>query len=483
MLVHQMWDRHIDEKVLYRYHDQSITYGMFKEKIELVRNYFYSEGIRRGQNVGLYCKNCPEFVEAYFAIVSLGAVVVPLNRTLTPNEVAYIAEDAEMQVIVSMQKLDLDGKYKQLLIPDYTTQLEATDVKQPPQLEDVNEDDVTVIIYTSGTTGHPKGAMLTHKNLVSNTKGIVNALGIQAEDRILCVLPMFHSFAWTTTVLSALYCGATTVIVENFHPKDTVKTIFEEKATIVCGVPTMYNYYLMVGSPEVFQSVRCFVSGGASLPVEVTANFKHKIGISIVEGYGLSEASPVVAVNPMEHVKVGSIGVPLEDVEVKIVDGEGHELPVSEVGELTVNGPNVMKGYFNLPEVTARTIVDNWLHTGDLAYKDEDGYLFIVDRLKDIIIVSGMNVYPREVEEVIYQYAGIVEATVIGVPDKTRGEAVAAFIVTEDNKTFDKKGFKKFLREKLANFKLPREIILKETLPKNATGKIMKKTLREMHKA
>jgi len=478
MLVHQLWERHADDSVIYRYHNESITYGELKVKINEVKNYFHSIGIKSGENVGLYCKNSPEFVYAYFAIVSLGAVVVPFNRTLTPHEVDFIAKDAEMKHIVTMESMDLEGDYKQLVISDYMKQLNEVELKEAPLLRNIDEDQVAVIIYTSGTTGHPKGAMLTHKNLVSNTKGIAKALNITTEDNILCVLPMFHSFAWTTTVLSALYAGATTVIMENFHPKDALKLIHDEAVTIVCGVPTMYNYYLMLGTPEGLNSVRAFVSGGASLPVEITENFKTKMGKSIVEGYGLSEASPVVSVNPLNSVRAGSIGVPLEHIEVRIVDSENRVLPDFEVGELIVKGPNVMKGYFNQSEVTEKTIVKKWLHTGDLAYKDSDGYIYVVDRLKDIIIVSGMNVYPREVEEVIYKYEGIVEATVIGIPDKTRGEAVAAFVVTQDNEGFDQKVFKQFLRENLANFKLPREIHLKDQLPKNATGKIMKKMLR-----
>lgn len=481
MLVHQMWEKHDDESVVYRYHDQSVTYGELNNNIKKIRDFYYTTGIRPGENVGLYCKNCPEFVYAYFAIVSMGAVVVPINKTLTAHEVEYIAKDAKIKYIVTMETLELESSFQQLIIPEYNQEIGSMTLEESPIANNIDENEVAVIIYTSGTTGHPKGAMLTHKNLVSNTEGIAEALKITSDDKILCVLPMFHSFAWTTTVLSGLYCGGTTVILESFHPKDTLTTISKEEVTVVCGVPTMYNYYLMLGTPELFSSLRAFVSGGASLPVEITENFKAKFGIDIVEGYGLSEASPVVTVNPLGDVRVGSIGVALKDVKVKIVDPEDNELPNGEVGQLVVKGPNVMKGYYNLPEVTEKTIVDNWLYTGDMAYKNDEGYIYIVDRLKDIVIVSGMNVYPREVEEVIYRYEGIVEATVIGIPDKKRGEVTAAYIVTKDKENFDLKSFKSFLKENLAAFKLPRKVVLMDELPKNATGKIVKKVLREEH--
>ncbi|MCG8483420.1 MAG: long-chain fatty acid--CoA ligase [Clostridia bacterium] len=479
MLVHQIWENYSDDLVALSYNGQTVTYGELKRNIKDVRDYYHTVGIKPGENVGLYSKNSPEFVYAYFAIVSIGAVVVPLNGGLTPNEIEYIAKDAGMKHIVTMQKLELEDKFKQLVISEYTQKLGSMDVEKSLVVSEMDDNQVAVIIYTSGTTGHPKGAMLTHKNLISNTESTIKAFRVTSVDRILCALPMFHCFAWTTIVLTALYSGATTVIMDTFNPKEALRIINSEKVTVVCGVPTMYNYYLTLGSVELFKFVRLFISGGASIPVEITDKFKTKLGITIVEGYGLSEASPVVTVNPLDDVRAGSIGVPIENVTVKIVNSEGKELPKGEIGELIVNGPNVMKGYYNLPEVTEKTIVDNWLFTGDMAYEDDEGYIYIVDRLKDVVIVSGMNVYPREIEEIIYQYEGVVEAAVIGVADKTRGEVTIAYIATKDNHIFDVQGLKNFLRENLAGFKLPKKVYLKDELPKNATGKIMKKILRE----
>lgn len=478
MLVHQMWESYSAESVAFRYRGMTITYGELRKNIKEVRDYYNTVGVKAGENVGLYCKNSPEFVYAYFAIVSMGAVVVPMNSALTSREIEYIATDAKMIHIVTMKELDLADRFKQLQINEYTEGLKNLNLEEFSLSNEVDEDDVSVIIYTSGTTGNPKGAMLTHRNLVSNVKSFVSTLDITSDDRLLCVLPMFHSFAWTTTVLASLYCGGTTVIVKKFNPNDVLKIIKFEKVSIVCGVPAMYTYYLSLGTKELFASLRLFISGGASLPVEITDKFKAKFGISIVEGYGLSEASPVVSVNPLNEVRVGSIGLPIENVSVKIINTEKEELESGEIGELIVKGPNVMKGYYNLPEVTDKTIMDGWLHTGDMAYIDDEGYIYIVDRLKDIILVSGMNVYPREIEEVIYKYEGIVEATVIGVPEKVRGEIPIAYIVTDDNENFDLKALKEYLKEYLAAFKLPRKIFMLDELPKNATGKIMKKTLR-----
>lgn len=478
MLIHQIYEQHDGERILFRDHGNTTTYGEFREKVRQFRDYFHHLGVRPGDNVGLYCKNCPEFVMAYFGVVSLGAVIVPLNRTLTPREVSFIAEDAGMKHLIAMQPLALSMELRQLLIPDILEAVENNEFPEAP-LALTQEESPCAIIYTSGTTGNPKGAVLTHSNLVNNAKGIIEALDLSPEDRFLCVLPMFHSFAWTVTVTDALILGARIVVMEAFTPKEAIKTIQEEGTTIVCGVPTMFGYYLSLGSRELYGKVRIFVSGGASLPGEIIASFKQKFGIDIVEGYGLSEASPVVTVNRVGSVRPTSIGLPLVDVDVRIESPEGKILPVGEVGELVTRGPNVMQGYFNQPEATAAAIKEGWLHTGDMARMDEDGYVYIVDRLKDIIIVGGLNVYPREVEEVLYQYPAIQEAAVIGVPDTLRGEVPCAYIVLKEGAEYNRKTLMKYLQENLANFKLPKEIIVIEALPKNATGKIMKRELKK----
>ena len=479
MLVHQLIEKGHPGKVALKYKNTEVTYGQLQNFVNVFRDHLYSQGVRPGENVGLFCKNSPEFIYGYFAITSLGAVVVPINFMLTPREVAYIVQDAQMKVMVTMKSLDLPDEVSQLVLPEFMPALADMVLPPAPAFTEMDGESECVIIYTSGTTGFPKGAVLSHHNLISNAEAILKEVQLNEKDNLLCVLPMFHSFAWTVTVLAPLLLGATITIVESFLPKEVIQTIVEQGITVVCGVPAMYNFYIALGTPGAFAGVRLFVSGGASLPVEVLNRFQIKFGKPIVEGYGLSEASPVVAVNPVEKTKAGSIGKPVQGVEVKILDAQGNVQLAGEIGELVVRGPNVMKGYFNLPEATAKTIVNGWLHTEDMAYEDDEGYFYIVDRLKDLIIVAGLNVYPREVEEVIYQYPAISEAAVVGMPDEVRGEAVCAFIVPKEGVSLNKKDFMSFLQTNLANYKLPREIIQVEALPKNATGKISKKDLKE----
>jgi long-chain acyl-CoA synthetase len=423
------------------------------------------------------------------AVASLGAVVVPINFQLTPREIAYIVKDAQMQRLITMEKLDLDGeletegrKYEltQLILPDVKVAIhrDTYDVA-PPLSNEFNEDHPCVIIYTSGTTGNPKGAVLTHKNLVSNAHGFWQVLPVTSADTVLCVLPMYHCFAWTCAVLNSLLAGASITILDAFVPKETIAAIREYGVTVMYGVPPMYNFLLRTASSEDLEKVKIFVSGGASLPEQIAKQFRQKFGVSIIEGYGLSEASPVVSINPVGKTKYCSIGKALPGLEVKIIDSKGDVLPPGEVGELIVRGPSVMQGYFNLPLETTRAIRNGWLHTGDVAYQDAEGYLFIVDRLKDMIITNGENIYPREIEELLYSYPGVTEAAVIGIPDELRGQAACAYVVLEEGRTLDKRGIKEFLHQKLAAYKMPKEFIQVPTLPKNQTGKILKRVLRD----
>ncbi len=469
-----------DQETALIYGKQELTYKMLNEHIGKFQAYLLKQGVKAGDNVGLYYKNSPEFIYAYFAVIGLGAVVVPFNRMLTGAEVEYIASDASMKHIITMKTLELPDAYTQIIVPECIDEIMELERAKPVDL-DRHEDDVTTIIYTSGTTGQPKGAMLTHRNLISNAQSVVDHFDMNAKDKSLCVLPMFHSFAWTVCVLAPLKSASSVVIVENFMPKDVIRTIEDKQVTMVSGVPTMYTYYLALGEAKNFESVRAFISGGASLPVEILENFQKKMQKRIFEGYGLSEASPVVTINPLSRVKAGSIGTPLPNIEIKVLKDDGTLAAPGERGELLVKGPNVMKGYINLPEVTEKTIQNNWLHTGDVAFIDEDGYASIVDRIKDIVIVNGLNVYPREIEEMLYQYPGVKEASVIGVPDKKRGEVTIAYIAVEDGIEIEIQALKANLKERLASFKLPKKIFVIDELPKNATGKIMKKTLRSMY--
>ena len=469
---------------------QKTTYGQLQIQYQRYRDYFYQQGIRPGENVGLFSKNSPEFVYCYMALVSLGAVAVPLNFQLTAREIAFIVKDARMKNLVSMERLELSeelrqqdygAEVRQWVIPEFSAHCASESMEAAPSFDtEITADTPCVIIYTSGTTGNPKGAILSHGNLISNVRSFGAALPpASQQDNVLCVLPMYHSFAWTCAILYPLSLGASITILEAFSPKETVAAIKETGVTIVFGVPPIYNYLTRVGSPEDLSGVKTFVSGGAALPQKIAEQFHQKYGTPILEGYGLSEASPVVALNPVQKTKYCSIGKSLPDVKVRIVNSKGETLPPGDIGELVVQGPNVMQGYYNLPLETSRALRNDWLHTGDIAYQDTEGYLFIVDRLKDMIIINGENVYPREIEELLYGFPGVVEAAVIGVPDALRGEAACAYIAVEEGKEFDRKAIREYLQPLLAGYKMPRDIVRVDALPKNKTGKIMKRLLRE----
>lgn len=478
MLVHQTAINSNPHAIAFVFKGQEMSYQDFANRIDSVRNYLYAQGVRPGDNIGLMCRNCPDFVVCYYAIISLQAVVVPFNPVLTMREVDYMAEDSRMHIVVNQTRMELDDSLQQLIIPEFLGADGPGEWPSAPVDPKFNDDHDCVIIYTSGTTGFPKGAVLTHRNLVSNAQAIADVLTMQAYDRSFAALPMFHSYAWTVTIVAPLLTGGSISVLETFTPKEAVATIRDTRCSIVNGVPAMYNLYVSHANSDDFKEVRIFVSGGASLPLEVLKKFGAKTGKAVMEGYGLSEASPVVTMNPLRKCRPGSIGVAVPGVQVMITGDDNKELAPHERGELCVRGPNVMKGYFNKPDATANAIVGGWLHTGDIAYADDEGYIFIVDRLKDLIIVGGLNVYPREVEEVIYQFPGIKEAAVVGIDDRTRGEAAYAFIVPLEGNAPDEKALREFLQHNLAPYKQPREIISLTALPRNAGGKVLKKDLR-----
>jgi len=490
MLVHNLINQGQSNSIVFK-SAKPITYKEFQTEVTAYRNYFYAMGIRRGENVGLFSRNSVEYVCSYMAIASLGAVVVPLNFQLSAREAAFIVKDAQMQRLVTMDKLELEDalqhyeyeqELQQLVITEFQPILCQNTLEQAPVLQDFDVNQPCVIIYTSGTTGNPKGAVLTHKNLVSNAEAFQQVLHINSSDNVLCVLPMYHCFAWTCSILNSLFCGASITILDAFSPKETVAVIKEQGVTVVFGVPPIYNILARLAAVKELARVRIFVSGGASLPVKIAQQFERAYGVNLIEGYGLSEASPVVAINPPERTKYSSIGKALPGLEVKIVDENGEERAYGEVGELIVRGPSVMKGYFNLPAETSQALRGGWLHTGDLAYKDSDDYYFIVDRLKDMIITNGENIYPREIEELLYAYPGIAETAVIGVPDSLRGQQAAAYIVLAEGIELDRKSIREYLSANLAAYKIPKDFIVVESLPKTSTGKILKRQLQELIK-
>lgn len=482
MLYYEILASHPEMQTALIFKEQKMTYGQLRESIERRANFLQAKGLQKGDRVGLLSKNCVDFVISYFAVIRAGGVVVPFNFQLAPREIAYIVKDASLKIMLVRQKMDLTEALQEI---DYTdlAQYEFGEMEEQIAHEfkdyELHEDDNCTIIYTSGTTGKPKGAMLSHKNLVANTREFTSVITMSSEDIGLCVLPMYHCFAWTVSVSGPLFYGGCIVIQETYIFKDTMGLIAKHDVNFFAGVPTMIQLFFKGAEAHELANIRCFISGGAPLPQVLAEGFRKKFGKPVQEGYGLSEASPVVTVNPASKVKVGSIGPSLPGVTVMIQDEDGKEMKRGEVGELCVRGDNVMLGYLNLPEETANALRGGWLHTGDLAYKDEDGYIFIVDRLKDMIISSGENVYPREIEEALYTHPLIEEAAVIGIPDKLRGQAVCAYMVLSEGAVLDKKELRKYLMERIAPYKVPREFFFCAQLPKNSTGKILKTALRE----
>jgi long-chain acyl-CoA synthetase len=475
-------------------------------------------GVERGDRVGIWLKNCPEFVPALFGILQAGAVAVPINNFLKPNEVQFILSDAGIDALISDSVMPEALGALHAARPQLRTLLaeeiaaEAAEDAQAALMGGVGgmgrmgsgfdggggdrravgggdaqsairdpQSGLAVIIYTSGTTGHPKGAMLSHANLLANLESCRLMLEAVGEDRFAVLLPMFHSFMLTVGILLPLYVGGSIVLVKSLHPaKNILQEIIRHRATLLPAVPQFFRTLARAAVPADLP-LRVCISGAAPLPAEILREFAARFPFPLLEGYGLSEASPVVSFNPIRGPwKAGSIGLPIPGVEVTAQDDAGTILGPDETGEICVRGANVMLGYWNQPRETARVFRHGWLLTGDIGHHDRDGYFYITDRKKDMLLVNGLNVYPREIEEVLYQFPGVHEAAVIGVADARKGEQPLAVVSAGAGGTLDAPAMLQFLRERLADYKLPREIIILPELPRNDTGKILKTRLREM---
>jgi len=450
---------------------------------QLRRNY----GIKAGDRAGLWLKNCAEFIPALFGILHAGAVAVPINNFLKTDEVNYILADAGIDVLIT--DAELSSHFRALAAARPRLRLleaekAATGGQEPEagaRSQPRRSGDLAVLIYTSGTTGQPKGAMLSHGNLLHNVESCRIVLETVEADRFAVLLPMFHSYMLTVGLLLPLLVGGSIVLVKSLHPvRSALEEILQRQATVLPAIPQFYRS--LVNAPiRGPLPLRLCVSGAAPLPKQILLEFEAKFQIPLIEGYGLSEASPVVTKNPLDGTRrPGSIGVPIPNVEVSIQDEAGRQLGADEVGELCVRGGNVMLGYWNQPEETAKALRDGWLLTGDIGYRDAQGYYFITDRKKDMLLVNGINVYPREIEEVLYQFPGIKEAAVIGKPDSRKGEQPVAFIAPNDGAVLEEKAVRQFARKRLADYKVPRKVVVLPSLPRNATGKILKTTLRQM---
>lgn len=497
------------EKIAYHFMGKNTSYGEFEQTVGRFAKALQNMGVKKGDHVGLLLGNTPHFLISLYGAMRVGATAIPINPIYTPDEISYIIQNGDVKVVIALDMLmplvekgvqafpqvegyiicetsaEVGDQYAALSDQAkakttlFTQLLQTTEgVLEPVQVE---TDDNAVILYTSGTTGNPKGAMLTHGNLYSNARDVGSYLQINNEDRVIATLPVFHVFALTVVVNAPLVQGATILLAPRFSPSEIFALAKERAATVFAGVPTMYNflYQFEEGDVSAFSHLRLAVSGGASLPVSLLHNFEEKFNVRISEGYGLSEASPVTCFNPLDRDrKAGSIGQSIVNVENKVVDMNGDEVPVGEVGELIVRGPNVMKGYYKMPEETANAIRDGWLYTGDLARKDEEDYFYIVDRKKDMIIVGGYNVYPREVEEVLFSHPNVIEAAVVGFPDLDFGEAVHAYVVLKD-RSMTPAQLQVYCQEHIVKYKVPKTIEIMDELPKNSTGKILRRSLKE----
>jgi long-chain acyl-CoA synthetase len=474
-------------KVAIYFGDREITFADLLTRSQAVAAHLQNQlGVKPGDRVGLWMKNSPEFVVAVFGILQANAVVVPLNNFLKPAEAAYILGDGGIDVLILDAELGAHLAELAQTRPQLKT-LKAEDFASLPAVDSLPaftriESDLAVIIYTSGTTGRPKGAMLSHGNLLHNIESCRVVLSTVEDDCFAVILPLFHTYMMTVGILLPFTCiGGSMVLVKSLHPpRAMLQEIFSRRATILPAVPAFFRMLVAAPIPTPIP-IRIFISGSAPLPLQTLHEFEEKFKVPLIEGYGLSEASPVVSKNPLKGVrKAGSIGIPIANVEMSIQDDGGKILGAGETGEICVRGGNVMQGYWNQPEETKKTFRDGWLLTGDVGHRDADGYYFITDRKKDMLIVNGINVYPREIEEVIYHYPGVKEAAVIGIKDERRGELPMAFVAPHDGQTLVEKDLQQFIREKLADYKTPRQIVFMPALPKNATGKILKTELRKL---
>ncbi|MBE8949576.1 MAG: AMP-binding protein [Quinella sp. 3Q1] len=478
MLVHEIINNGQSEAIAIVDEGRQITYAALKQGIKKYRNRLYELGIRRGDRVGIFSRNSLEFVYAYMATASLGAINVPINFQLSTRETAYILQDAGVEHLLTYEPLTFDEPLN-VVQHDIATFGDKISPDAPELPADFDENNPCVIIYTSGTTGNPKGAVLSHKNLVCNTRQC-EVFKCHSKCKVLCVLPMYHCFGWTCVVLNTFYRGAELDVMRVFKPKDMVDMVRDLEITDIIIVPSIFKLVTGIAKPEDFKSVRFFMSGGTTLPDKIVEEFKKKFGAPIAEGYGLSEASPAVFLTTHGEERQGSCGKLLEGTEVRLVDEDGNDVAPGEVGEVLVRGGQVMLGYWNNPKATAEALdADGWLHTGDVGKVDADGYYYIVSRIKEMIISMGENIYPREVEEVVYQFKGIKDAAVIGVDDKLRGQVGACFFDVQDGATVDIRELKKFLQKNLALYKVPREFKQIAEMPRTSTGKIAKRKILE----
>jgi len=492
--------KRLPDKTAFVFNDQPTNYKTLQDLTEAFAQGLQKLGVKKGDRVAVFAPSSLEFVVSWFSVVKLGAVFVPVNIMLKARESKYILENAEVNTLIVHQG---QGEIVQSIRPGLKFLKNVITIGAQPLPDsllfsalltekpgrdmtvDCAPEDTATMIYTSGTTGFPKGAMITHGNFDSNVKGIVEALKLDEGMVRVSVTPLFHAMGLTVNMLAVVMLGATAVIQAKLDFEEFLKANEKYSATMISGAPTLH--YLLVNDPRTanykLTTWKVAMSGSAPLPVEVLKKFEDKFKIPMVEAYGLTEVTTAATSNPVFGVrKPASVGLPFTGLEVKIFDEQDREVPGGEVGEVVIRGPAVMKGYYNNPEATAETLKGGWLHTGDLGKKDDDGYVYILDRKKDMIICSGYNVYPREVEELLHTHPAVMEAAVIGIPDPKRGESPMAFVIPRPGKKVTEGELIQFCKDNLANYKVIKAVKFVEEFPRNPNRKVLKRELREMLK-
>ncbi len=485
--------REMPDKIFLVFQDRTWTYREFEEITSRVASAFLAQGARKGNHIALLIPNSPEFLFCYYGAMKAGCAAVTINTLLKADELEFIINDSDSVLFCTTphyRKMlepvwDKFTGIKHLILTGgeakawpgalFLDDLIATG--DPAFASGAAPDDIASMIYTSGTTGHPKGVLLSHANIIYNSYVAPRYIDLQPEDVSLCIMPLFHVNAQIASMMATIQAGATVVLEEMFKPRSFIQMLKKYRCTTFSGVPTIYNYLndMKEAEGENLSFLKACICGAAPMPVDVFQKFEQKFGAKIIEGYGLSEGTCVSSLNPLNGVrKIGSIGIPIQGQSMAIWDDDGNPLPPGEIGEIVIKGPNVMRGYYNNAEATERSIQNGWLRTGDQGYRDQDGYYFISGRKKEMIIRGGENIYPKEIEEVLYEHEDIQDAAVVGLPDKKYGEEVAAFIVPRPGSSLTDKDVKAYLRKRIADYKRPRLIEIVYDLPRTATGKIQK---------
>jgi long-chain acyl-CoA synthetase len=514
-LLENRVDKYQDKIFLSSVDGRAYTYKEFDEAVNRMVRLLSVSGFKKGDVINLLMPNSIEYIIAYFACFKLGAIAGPVNSLLKPHEIEYVINNSEAKALLvnsefmpSIEEIESNLQTLEAII-ELNAEKETTKgfrgMRDHLPVDELSSDDEAIIIYTSGTTGKPKGCLLTHQNLIANARQITNWLGFDENDRLLTMMPLFHMNAVSVTTMTPLYAGASSVVAPKFSVSKFWNWISDYKITSFGSVATMLNMLIHTypnGVPSaecgvrsaeesatphsalcIPHSLRFAMCGSAPVPAEVMKKFEETFNCLVIEGYGLSESTCRSTFNPPnENRKPSSCGLPIGN-EMKIVDDDDNEVPIGERGEIVLRGENIFKGYFNNEEATANAFRGGWFHTGDIAYKDEDGFYYIVDRKSDMIIRGGENIYPREIDEILFTHPAIKSAAVIGIPDELYGEEVAAFVVLKEGAELTEEELIAYCRESLADYKCPKKIYFVEDIPKGPTGKLLKRELAKMFKA